>query len=557
MIKSIYIKNFVIIRESEINFSNGLNIITGETGSGKSLIFKAINLLMGERAIGDLIFSGESKSIIEAVFDTPKVQFTESLTEFIGESQEIIIRRELSKSGQSRSFINDSQVGLSELKTLRNNLLDYHGQHSTTRILDSEYQLEIIDKFGVNQKTIEHYKSQYNDTKNLQSELRKFENKKKELLQNLDYWKFKLNEIMEVNPKEAEDEEIKSELNLIENSEMLFSLSGESSEILYNSSKSAFQKINESIKIFEELSKFDPEFENFIEDLNSANIAIQEAGRYASGLKDRIDFDPIRIEELRERYSKIRSLTRKFGEIDEILKEKEALEQNINSAENFDEIIDELKKQIEEAKKALHDFGKILSKERMKSIQGFTNQIVNEFKKLGLENADFEVYLSSISNGIKLSDRIFANESGLESLEFQISTNKGRKFSSLANSVSGGEMSRIMLAIKKILRDKEEIDLLLLDEIDTGISGKTAALLAKYIKNMAGDVQLLSITHQPQIAATANNHIYIYKENIDGISESKSKVLTSKDSVREIAKLFSGEIVSEESIKSAEKLLEI
>lgn len=560
MIKSIYIKNFVIIGEYSIEFSAGLNIITGETGSGKSLVFKALNILLGGRASLDLVRKGEKKSILEAKFDQPDLKSLLTVLndpDFYEQSKEIIIRREFTSSGQSRSFLNDSPVSVQELKKIRNLLLDYHGQHSTTRILESDYQRKILDKFGNNSNILVIFREQFFKTKKLISELRKFKSKREELLKNLDFWKFRLEEILEVDPKEGEQEEIESELRLIENSEMLFSMAAESNKLLYDSSKSAYQKINEAISIFEKLSEYDPEFNNFSEDLNSAVVSVREAGRYASEIKDRIDFDPIRIEELRTRSSQIRLLSKKFGPIDKVIKEKSELEENINSAENFDGKIDELSKEIEKEKIKLNKLAKELTNSRENAAAQIVKAIQKEFMLIGMENARFNIRFYPESEGIDLSENTKVSEYGLEKIVFELAANKGQNFAELTIAASGGEMSRIMLAIKKLLKEKEEIDLLVFDEIDSGISGKTAALVGKYIKELAGKVQILSITHQPQIAAGASRHILIEKIEQPDISYSTAKILNSEESIRETAKLFSGENVSEESIKSAQKLFEI
>lgn len=557
MIKNIFIKNFVIVEEYSLEFSNGLNIFTGETGSGKSLVFKALNILLGERASPELIKKGEKKAIIEAKFDEPKeIQEFLNDPEFYESQKEIIIRREFTQSGQSRSFLNDSPISVQELKQIKNILLDYHGQHSTTRIMEHDYQLEILDKFGNYNEIIKKYKDQFDKTKSLIKELSKFKSKKAELLKNLDFWKFRLEEIMLVDPKEGEQEEIDSELRLIENSEMLFSMAAESNKLLYDSSKSAYQKINEAISIFENLSEYDEEFEQFIEDLNSAIVSVREAGRYASEIKERIDFDPVRIEELRTRSSQLRLLTKKMGPIDKIIEEKSELEENINSAENFDEKIADLEKEIKIEKEELKLIAKQLTDYRKRSSKDFKKDIEKELKSLGMENASFNIRFELLNSGIQLSEKFYVDEIGAEKIVFELAANKGQESSDLGNSASGGEMSRIMLSIKKILKEKEEIDLLVFDEIDSGISGKTAALVAKYIKELSSNVQILAITHQPQIAASASRHFLIEKIDTNDISFSRAKILNSEESILQTATLFSGEKISEESIKSAKKLFE-
>jgi DNA repair protein RecN (Recombination protein N) len=546
----------VIIEESSIDFTKGLNIITGETGSGKSLIFKALNLLLGERASSDLIRKGEKKAIIEAKFDSPKISFVEEIlndSEFYEEQEDFILRREFTATGGSRSFLNDSPISVGELKKVKQILLDYHGQHSTSQILHDEYQISILDEFSDHQDLLSDYQTNYKELSEAISSLKKFKAKKNELLRNLEFWKFRLDEILEVDPKEGEEKEINDELRIIEDSEMLFSLAAESNKMLYDSSKSAYQKINEAVSIFEKLADYDKEFENFIEDLNSALTSVREAGRYASDIKERIDFDPIRIEELRTRSSQLRMLSKKFGPLENILKEKVELEENINSAENFDEKIEELENKIARLKIQVLEMGQQLSDSRKSSSINLSKSFETEFMRLGLENAKFGIDFISLSDGIDLNEKVRANSKGLEKIQFQLSANKGQMLNNLANAASGGEMSRIMLALKKIMKEKE-IDLLVFDEIDTGISGKTAAKVGRYIKELASDVQILAITHQPQIAAAATRHFLIEKYDQQDSTISQAKILSNDESIKETAKLFSGENLSEESIKSAEKL---
>lgn len=546
----------MIIEESSIDFTKGLNIITGETGSGKSLIFKALNLLLGERASSDLIRKGEKKAIIEAKFDSPKISFVEEIlndSEFYEEQEDFILRREFTATGGSRSFLNDSPISVGELKKVKQILLDYHGQHSTSQILHDEYQISILDEFSDHQDLLSDYQTNYKELSEAISSLKKFKAKKNELLRNLEFWKFRLDEILEVDPKEGEEKEINDELRIIEDSEMLFSLAAESNKMLYDSSKSAYQKINEAVSIFEKLADYDKEFENFIEDLNSALTSVREAGRYASDIKERIDFDPIRIEELRTRSSQLRMLSKKFGPLENILKEKVELEENINSAENFDEKIEELENKIARLKIQVLEMGQQLSDSRKSSSINLSKSFETEFMRLGLENAKFGIDFISLSDGIDLNEKVRANSKGLEKIQFQLSANKGQMLNNLANAASGGEMSRIMLALKKIMKEKE-IDLLVFDEIDTGISGKTAAKVGRYIKELASDVQILAITHQPQIAAAATRHFLIEKYDQQDSTISQAKILSNDESIKETAKLFSGENLSEESIKSAEKL---
>ncbi|MDC1068179.1 hypothetical protein OAQ99_03355, partial [Candidatus Kapabacteria bacterium] len=339
-------------------------------------------------------------------------------------------------------------------------------------------------------------------------------------------------------------------------SEMLFSSAAESDDLLYSGAESAYQKILSSISIFENLAKFDNEFSEFLEDLQSALLSVKEASRFASDLKNRVDFDKYRIEHLRERSAKLRVLIKKFGPLDKIIDEKVELEKNIDSAENYDYNIDQLNQRITEEEKLLIVSGKTLNEFRKKHSLNLIGMLNEEFSFLGMDNAEFKIEFVDPSEGLMLNDGRKVNPNGLELVNFKIATNKGQAFADLNTTVSGGEMSRIVLALKKILKEKEKIDLLVFDEIDTGISGKTAAKVGKYIKSLSNKVQILSITHQPQIAAGAQRHILVEKLDINDASLSIAKILNLEDSIKETAKLFSGEVITEESLKSAKNLFE-
>lgn len=566
MLKRIYIKNLAIIEESEIILNNGMNVFTGETGSGKSLIFQAINLVLGKRASFDLIRNGENKCIIEVEFENVDISEIENLIEDKESyliNRNLIFRKEINSNGTSRSFLNDTPIQLNELKLIASKLYDHHGQLQTTNLLEKEFQLELLDELSNHESILNNFKNDFLEFKNSIEKLNNTLKNAEKLKKDRDYWEFQLDEIIKVNPKEGEFEEVENELKIIENSEELFELSEQTLNELYDGENNSYILLNNAIKSLININKIDSKFSDIIKDLESAKISIEESFRTISDYKNNIEFNPNKIEDLRNRYNELKKLSKKYGSIEECLKSKSELQDNLSIIGNFDEEILKLKQDIEEKRKVLSKSANILYNSRLNQAKLISNQLNNELKEIGLEQSIFNIKVDLKSEKTSSSyyveidkNKIIVDENGIENVEFYISTNLGETEKPLSEIASGGEMSRIMLAIKSLSKDKSKISTLLLDEIDTGISGRIAQKVGKYMKKISDKIQILTITHLPQIAANAQNHYIIEKFEENNRTFSKVRLLNSDESLTEIAKLFSGEKLTDTSIESAKQLVE-
>lgn len=565
MLKRLYIKNLAIIDESSIELGNGLNILTGETGSGKSLIFQAINLALGKRASFDLIRNGEQKCIIETEF----VGFDkDSIVNLLEDSDlyqiqdSIIIRKEINSNGISRSFLNDSPIQLNELKLIATALYDHHGQLQTSNLTESTYQLELLDNLSNHQYLIDDFKRDYDLFQECVKDLNKLISNSEKFKRDRDYWEFQLKEIQRISPEENEDTEIENEIKILENAEFLHNVSSEITELLYDEEDNAFTRISKSIKSLKQINEIDSKFDDQITELNSAMISIEESYRTISNYKSNIEFNPEKIESLRNRFTELKLLTKKYGSIEEALKLKKELISNLKIVDNFQEELEKMIMEVEAKRKILSKSAFELSKSRIKNAKILTDKLNVEFKELGLEQSVIDLSVSEkvghsnnnfVYEGIK---KIPCDESGIDNVEFLISTNKGESMKKMTDIASGGEMSRIMLAIKSLSKDKKKIQTLLLDEIDTGISGRIAQKVGRYMKKISGNVQILAITHLPQIAANSDYHFQIEKSEKDERTFSRIKILNENEKVEEIAKLFSGEQLTETSLINARELVE-
>lgn len=565
MLKRIYIKNLAIIEESEIILNNGMNVFTGETGSGKSLIFQAINLVLGKRASFDLIRNGTNKCIIEVEFEgIDKDNVLKYIdNSYLYENQNsLIFRKEINSNGTSRSFLNDTPIQLNDLKLISSKLYDHHGQLQTTNLLNKEFQLELIDELSNHEDLLNDFKLKYDKFSTSIDKYNKTISGAEKLKKDRDYWEFQLKEILEINPKENEFEEIESELKIIENSEELFDLSNSIINDLYDGENNSYSLLNNAIKSLININKIDNQYDELLSDLESAKISIEETFRTISKYKDGIEFNPLKIEDMRNRFQELKKLIKKYGSIQECLYVKSELESNLNIIDNFDEEINKLFLEVEKNRKELAISSKKLSESRKTNSKRISDELNNELKLLGLEQSVFSVSINDNSevNSSKFyveidNKKVSVTETGIDDLEFLISTNLGESMKALSEIASGGEMSRIMLAIKALGNEKHNISTLLLDEIDTGISGRIAQMVGRYMKKLSGQLQILTITHLPQIAANSDYHFVIEKFEENNRTFSKVKLLNNDESLKEIAKLFSGEELTDSSIESAKQLV--
>lgn len=565
MLINLQIKDYALIQNIQVEFNQGLNIITGETGAGKSILIGALGLLLGERASSETVRKGAKKSFVEGIFnigDNEKVKKFLSENEFEF-SEELIVRREISLKGSNRCFINDSPVQLSLIKQVGDLLIDLHGQHDHQSLLKVETHIEFLDEFCNISQDLKTYQNCRKELLNLVEEINVLKNNEKNLKEKLELNRFQLNEINSISPEVDEDIKIERELKILENSEKLFDASSQIYSNIYEDDTCAYDLLVTIENNLDSISKIDDTVKNKTEEISSALELIKDVGDFIRDYRDKIEIDPKTIEELRERSGVIHLLKKKYGgTLNSVLEYKNKVENELSIAENFTEKIDELNKKLDNLRDELKEHALSLSKKRKKEAKKVEKQIEDSLKYLGITDSKFEVkfnYEENLSSEyyVKIDNkRININSHGIDVIEFYISTNRGEDLKPLAKTASGGEISRIMLAIKSVMAKTEKLPLLVFDEIDTGISGRIAQKVGKVLQDLSNSHQIISITHLPQIAACAKHHYSVQKEADSGRVVSLIKKLGEDEKIIEIAKLLSGEEITKSNINTAKDLIE-
>ncbi len=565
MLKSLKIKDYVLIDYIDIDFESGLNIITGETGVGKSIIIDAMNLLVGERASNDVIRTGSSKAIIEGTFELAGNQ---SVLNFLGDnnydfSSELIVRREVSNKGSNRSFINDTPAPLSHLKEIGKYLIDLHGQHEHQSLLRSETHIELLDNFGGLEKLLEEYRVHYRALSKLFREIEELKSKEKVLREKKDYYEFQAKEIDELNPKQNEDEDISTRLLILENSEKLHDATSRIYEMLYESDSAVYDQMIKVRNLLDDLSKIDNIFSEMKKETAAITSIVDELAKFIQSYNSRIEFSPELLEEYRDRLGSLIMLQKKYGgSLDSVIEYRKKIEKELDLAENFENEIANLENQIEQERKKCSDSAVRLSQKRRETAEKICKSIVVILKELGIPNPKFEVKIvneksSSENSFVKLGKEFYKSDTnGFDNVEFYISTNPGEEVKPLAKVASGGEVSRIMLSLKSILAKSDRLPMMVFDEIDVGVSGRIAQKVGRALKNLSEFHQIISITHLPQIAGLSDSHYVVEKTVKAGKSFSTIRKLKTEEKVLEIAKLISGEEVTDTSLQTAKELME-
>ncbi len=567
MLKSLFIKNYALIENIEVEFENGLNIITGETGAGKSIIIGAMNLLLGERASSDIVRKGATKAIVEGIFDVSNNKKIEKLFQKydLDYEPDLILRREVSLKSTSRSFINDTPVQLSVIKEIGRLLVDLHGQHDHQTLLRPELQLAMLDEFGNYEKLIEKFLSLRKRFSAKLGELKELKSKEQSLIEKREFYSFQLEEIDKVSPEEKEDEKLEDELNILENSEKLLNHTIQIYNQLYESENSVFDNLVSVQHLLNELLGIDKSFTERSQQLEEILASVNDLADYFRDYKDKLDVEPERINFIRERLGELNLLKKKYGKtIDKILEYRKIIEDELNLAENFTDRISGIEKEVEVLRNNLSEVALEISENRKKVAAKLKKGVERELKNLGINDANFLVKFSVTEVSGNESNYVLINKrkikfglTGIDEIEFYISTNIGEEPKPLAKVASGGEISRIMLALKSILAKNDKLPLLIFDEIDTGISGRIAQKVGKALKDLASFHQIISITHLPQIAGLADCHFVVEKIKKDNRVISSLRKLSENERVEEVAKLISGEEVTESSLKGAKELMNI
>lgn len=537
MINTLHIKNIGIIDDITINLNEGFNVLTGETGAGKTLIIGSLQILAGGRFSKEMIRNGETISYVEMDAFLPNQGY---------ENDTVIVSREINIKGKNTCKINGRLVTVNELKYFMNNIIDIHGQNDNQSILDISTHIELLDEYAISEiKDIKiNYYNLYQEYQNIKAEIAKNYGDDKEKQRKLDLLNYQVNEIENANLKEGEEEELEERRTVIMSSEKI---TANLSDAEKNLNEVAVDSINTAIKDLEKIEKYNNEYSKVLNSLKNSYYEIQEAARDISYMNSDIYFDENEQNEIEERLNLIKSLKRKYGNnVKEILDYKEKVNKEIYDIQNLEDFINNLKKKMKLLENEMLILSEQLNKIRNKYAQDLSIKINKEFEELEMKNAKFSVKIE-YSNDNKF------NRYGLDKVEFQIITNVGEEAKSLTKVASGGEMSRFMLAIKGVLAEVDKIPVIIFDEIDTGISGVAANATGEKIKKISKNHQVICVTHLASIAAKGDYNYYVCKEIVEGKTKTKVKQLTENEILEEIARISSGSVTSI-SLKHAKEL---
>ena len=573
MLKSLEIKNYALIEKLYVGFDTGLNILTGETGAGKSIIVDALSLVLGERADSDVVRKGAEKAVVETVFGTGA---NKKLRALLAENEielgdEIILRREVSAGkSQSRCFINDSPVTVALMKEVGDLLVDLHGQHEHQSLLRVDTHIDLLDEFGGLFGLREEFHKAFTRACQVRAEMDSLRRQEQQLRERRELYEFQIKEIDGVTPRADEEEELESELRILENAEKLFESTSRLYGMLYEGENSVHDQLVLARNTLEDLAAIDKSFVGAQSECASAVAIVNELAKFIQQYNSKVEFSPERLEHIRERLGQLTLLKKKYGgSIGAILSHRELIGKEFALAENFDAAIAQLTERFEKERAAVSEVAQRLSVKRREVAKKADTGIVAGLAELGIHHARFETRIENHKAGdgitaiVKLGrDAYETTPQGIDSVEFYISTNIGEDPRPLTKVASGGEISRIMLGLKTILAKSDRLPLLIFDEIDVGVSGRIGQAVGKSLKNLSQFHQVIAITHLPQIAALADTHFTVEKiEDGERVKTTGRRTYTRMrkleldERVREVATLMSGEEVTESGLESARELM--
>lgn len=549
MLQKLSISNYALIASLSVDFDNGFTVITGETGAGKSILLGALGFLLGNRADTNILFDDTKKCIVEAVF----VFENERLKSFFEENDidyedECIIRREINPQKKTRAFINDTPVSLQLLKELGSQLVDIHSQHDSLLLCNPDFQLALLDDAADNNGLLLEYKDLYRNYVCAKNELAKLRQKSCNNVEENDYLKFQLDELVKAELVEGEYDELAQRIEFLENQEEINRLLAESINVMENDEHSLLDGINALLYNVEKLRRYIPELDSMVERLDSTKIELKDICADLNDLQDD-SRDISTLEMLQERFNLIQRLMMKhhINDYSQLLQLKEDIRCKVEEFSNIDEIIADKEKEVKKLESVLFEKASELSGRRHKTKLDFEKDVTAIIRQLAMPYGVFD---------IKIEKTKELTLNGTDEITFMFSANKGYAPENMAKAASGGELSRLMLAIKSIAARNNYIPTLVFDEIDTGVSGEVASKLGDIMKEMGMTLQIVSITHLPQIASKALNHFFVYKTVVDDKTHSNVKLLTYEERVTEIAKMLSNAEITDEAMNAAKVLLQ-
>ena len=550
MLKNLYIKNFTLIDQLNIDFREGFSVISGETGAGKSIILGAIALLLGSRADSKQIKTGEKKCVIEAHFDLSRYDFesffTDNAIDF--EPADTILRRELSDNGKSRAFINDSPVSLQAMRTLGEQLVDIHSQHQNLLLQQENFQLNVLDIIADNSQQLKEYTQAFELYKQTEKELEALKAQLVREREDEEYTRFRFEEISRAQLKKGMQDELEQEEQALSHSEEIKTALFDAEGRLNNDDNGIVSQMKVAVNSLRSIEKVYPKVSDVAERLESANIELKDIAAELSAFMEEIDFDPARLEDINRQLDTIYSLEQKFhvASVDELLDVQEQLRQKLNNIESGDDILNELQKKLDQQLVQTKELAARLTEQRTKAARFVENEMKQRLAPLGIPNVRFAVTLAPKN----------MSADGSDSVQFMFSANKNAPMQPVGQVASGGEIARVMLSLKAMISGKTKLPTIIFDEIDTGVSGKIAQKMALIMQEMGNNErQVISITHLPQIAALGTSHYKVEKEDTPDGTRSRMRELSDNERIAEIAQMLSGADITEAALQNARDLL--
>ncbi len=551
MLLRLKISNYALISESEISFEDGLTVITGETGAGKSILMGALSMVLGARADSSVIKQGEKKTVVEAEFDVKNYNlkwfFDQNDLDY---DDTVLIRREVADTGKSRAFINDTPANINTLKDLGLLLTDIHSQHQTLLIANMGFQMSIVDAFAANKDLLAAYKTIYQQYRKKTAQLADLEKEAESSRKEAEYLHFRFDELHKADLQPDEQQQLEEELEILTHNEDIKNAISQSSNLIISAEDgTVIQKLKEAQNALSHISSYYPKAAELNSRIESTYIELNDIGRELQSLDDNTEFSPERIETINQRLTLLYNLQKKNGvkTVEELIAIRDDFKQKLNLIDNSGEIISELKEEIKDLESKLSMQALSLSEKRRNAAQGLAKEVVELLASVGIPDAQFAAEFFTSSEFL---------DDGNDMVKFMFSANKNMAMQDLSKTASGGELSRLMLCLKYILSKSVKLPTIIFDEIDTGISGDIAGKTGAMFKRIAEFMQVICITHLPQVAAMGKHHFKVFKHEEGGAIRSDIKLLTPDERINEIAAMLSGETVSQAAVQNARELLQ-
>ena len=550
MLQSLKIQNYALIDNIQIDLFPGFLTITGETGAGKSILIGALSLILGNRADTSVLKDAERKCIVEAFFNLTNSRIKAVFDRYdLDYDSDTIIRREINSKGKSRAFINDTPVNIKVLKELGDQLVDIHSQHQNLILKDNVFQLDVVDAYARNEKLLKDYQDLYKTFMDLQRQYESLKAKAEQASSDYDYYQFQFDQLEQANLREGEQQELESEFETLNHAEEIKQNLSTAAYLLNNESSSILSQVREAGDCLRKIMDYYPKVREISERMESSYIELQDLSNDIEVINEDVEHDPGRIENIRERLDELYSLQHKHrvSEVDQLIQLRDDLQSKLDEINRYDFRLEDLEKQLESKRNELAEAGQKLSESRKKSIPDIAQKITSMLRELGIPNAAFK---------IRRTDLETFNAYGTDHVEFLFSANKNVALEDISSVASGGELSRLMLSLKSTIAETKALPTIIFDEIDSGTSGDIADKMGSIMKGMAKNMQILNITHLPQIASKGDYHYKVYKRDDHDSTHTYIKRLTNEERVEEIAKMLSGEELTETALQHAREFLQ-